>query len=212
MKISLKLRSFFNQKSKPFLNSDLNLNYNLLFCEDFNLHKTSLTNQQRVKLDKALKLTDAILESKINTQALNLDSKSLFMLCKLFNLKIKELFVFGTVIQTTLKNETQVIGLFNDGKYTFIDSTKKLEGHFCSTFFEKQTEKLFLLCKKEVSDKPNWEGTSACPPIEGDIKITILTSKGRYGCYGKLNEFHKDEFGGKFLNLFNSVLKEVKNY
>jgi hypothetical protein len=148
----------------------------------------------------------------IDKRILEIDSKSQFFLYQHFT-GLPDKRILGIIIQKRLKNSFRLTAAYSDGDLLTIDS----EGNVCDfnnfkNVYIAYINELFSDCLDILEDKPPLVVTSTTLPPKNTIKVTILTTFGKFGCEGPIFAFNEDEFGSKielFLNRLSNVELEM---
>jgi hypothetical protein len=196
-------------KNSPFLNRQLNLEYSLLFCENEKLHLKNLSTMRASNylVAKNSRTPDEIIYLK---HIERLDSRSQFFLFKSFKNQFF-ISILGIIVEQNNENELVVDAFFNDGKYVYMSTNEQfVVSSYKDSTLGKLISKLFEASVFAIKDRPFWDHFVSTPPGENLIKVTIISSVGRFACEGTYKSLGQDDFGKNVLDFlkFKTELKD----
>lgn len=180
----------------PYSIKSTNLIYNLLFCDNIELFKSS-ENEKDSSLWKPL-LSAEFDFNALNTivQSEEFDSRmKILAYWKLHKNKhiVQEKLLLGVVVEVPTNGGLDVLAVFNDKSAKYINHSEKMiivEG--TPNPFEKLIANILLASEPLVKQIGPWEEKRLPPPEAGNIRFTFLCSDGLYFGQGPINTMASD--------------------
>lgn len=197
----------------PYEQTQINFIYNLLFCDDLNLFRSS-TEPQGVWaaiLDArpgaaalARIAEDATEESRIRYLA--------YGQLRTLGVPVSSKVLLGVVVEVQLEGGLDVLAAFPDGRVRYINQTGKM------TIFEPAPPEIALLIQQLIAAaRPivnqigPWDQARLPPPSQGRVRITFLVSDGLYFGEGPYAALRQDAMAGPVLAAAEQLLQALVN-
>lgn len=198
------LFSFLSKAAdKPYKNDAFNQIYNLLFCDDISLFRTTEAKKteypwsilsspnatkeqlQKIASDKSLETRARILAYRELTKEENILDKQLL----------------GVIIEIGLPEGLDVLAAYSDGTARYINHSQKLVA------WEAPTNESNALIQKLLENSLNasnqiglWDKKRKPHPSKDNVRITFLLSHGIAFGEGQCQLLSQDEIGGPILS------------
>jgi hypothetical protein len=197
---------------QPYADDHLNKIYDLLFCDDIDLYRSTASasiNEYRWKdlLDPsvsidALKhlLSDADLETRVKLLASNLLRDR--------GIIDKSRHLYGVVVEVHMEEGLDVVAVYEDGTARYINYSGSLVVWETETAESMVlTEHLFSVSREVVGKIGPWDGDRLPPPIAGNARLSFLVSDGIYFGEAPFDALAADPMGGAVLNSAAEFMK-----
>jgi len=202
----------FNFLSQPFKNSRLNEEYKLLFCESYIRHIYSLNFEDHCQFLNIKYSMNKFSFEKFKEEISMMDSKSQFFLFQDYNDNSSPI-ILGIIIQQKYRKHYSIDAMYSDGTlFEFTSNEKLIKSKFRNQSTELLINKLFNDTLLTIGDKPLRFQSNSKLPRKNSVKVTILSSIGRFECEGSMKAFEKDDYGLKifeFLRNKNQFKKKM---
>ena len=197
----------------PYHDTDMDLEYNRLFCDDIKLFRLSAAQftsaewssllATRPRLEKVSAISqDTNLPAQLRTLAFN------YLVSKNHAPLKKEL--LGCIVEVGEEDGLEVMAAYTDYHLVYINNAgRKKEWDQLKPPVRESLVRLFglavnLAAHLQPTDQPRF-----VPPIPGMVRITLLLSDGRYFGQGPVNHLTKDELGGPLIRQSKRLLSEL---
>lgn len=197
---------------RPYERADLDLIYNLLFCDDRELFRPkggepggplgvvlaarpSVEDLRRVARDETI-------ESRIRALA--------FERLREAKAPVPARILLGVVVEYPLEQGLDVLGVFQDGRVRYINQTGKLavfEALPASLRGKHQT--LIKASGAAIGRIGPWDEARLPPPGPGLVRLTFLASDGLYFGEGPPAAISQDAIGGPVLRAATELLLAI---
>lgn len=188
----------------PYSDHGLNQIYDLLFCDDADLYRSTVESQDtfpwsvifadpvdRPALEKLVGDPDA--ESRIRILAANILRNT--------GIAISPKHLFGTVVEVGMAEGLDVLAAYEDGTARYINYSGKLIVWETSTPPSNMLIKELLDASQSVVDVIGpWDRERLGPPKTGNVRMTFLVSDGSYFGEGPFDDLARDPMGGPVIN------------
>ncbi|MBL8515984.1 MAG: hypothetical protein JNM76_03350 [Betaproteobacteria bacterium] len=198
---------------RPYAEEHINFLYNLLFCDNVALFRSTSTDgesdlwksllAEQPDLDKLEKIarneneegrTRAIAFSRLRAAGKQVPSKQLL----------------GLIVEVPQDKGLDVLAAFSDGGVRYLNQSGKVliyeaPGHPV----ELLAKELIVVAQPVVNKLGAWEKERLPPPRRGYVRLTFLASDGLYFGEGPLNAMDKDPMGGPILAKATQLLQQA---
>lgn len=197
----------------PYAGPQVNLVYNLMFCDNLALFRPEgaaaveepwsslFTEPARVQALRRL-ADDATQESRMRALACRrlLETGS----------EITPKLPLGVVVEVPLAQSLDVLAEYEDGRIRYINQTGKV------AIFESGPPKVVALAKSLVAsaqplvERLGAQGGARLPPPQGDkTRLSVVVSDGLYFGEGRFAALRNDAFGGPVVNAALALLNAI---
>jgi len=198
---------------RPYARPDIDLIYNLLFCDDPHLFQTGggpkPVGSLATVLSKGATAEEleriagsGAEESRVRVLAYNrlrADGKP-----------VPKRQLLGVVVEVPMPEGLDVLAAFGDGTMRYINHTGKLA--VVETATKEMTAKgkqLLKAAEAAVGRIGPWDKPRLPPPRSGNVRLTFLVSDGLYFGEGPQNAIARDQIGGPVLGAAGELLSAI---
>jgi hypothetical protein len=199
---------------RPYQRPDLDLVYNLLFCDDPELFRpkgagAGLTVPFSILLAKK----PAIAE--LQKIAADEAAESRLRLVAYHRLRAAKAVVpkgqlLGVVVEVPLDKGLDVLGVFADGRMRYINHAGKLAVFEALPAGMKDKHAAVLKASQAAIKRIGpWDDARVAPPPRGSVRLSFLVSDGLYFGEGPMEAISKDPIGGPVLGSASQLLAAI---
>ncbi|HLK91402.1 MAG TPA: hypothetical protein VKZ18_16005 [Polyangia bacterium] len=194
---------------RPYARADVDLVYNLLFCDDPQLFRPSGTKPtgplatvlaKSTPTEELERLADSDgVESRVRILAFNRLRAS--------GQTVVPRQLLGVIVEVPMPEGLDVIAAYVDGRMRYINHTGKLA--IVETATPEMTnrgERLIKAAEAAVDQIGPWDKPRLPPPKLGKVRLTFLVSDGLYFGEGPMGAIAKDRIGGPVLAAATQLL------
>jgi hypothetical protein len=199
----------------PYPEADINIFYNLLFCDDLSLfHRDRSSETENVwsfllagQADEKSLLAiaeDEDQESRIRMLAFNR--------LRLAGYAVSPKILLGLIVEVPLEQGLDVLAAYADGSVRYIHQSGKVvvfEGN--PTAVTPVALDLISSSQTLVNQIGPWTKKRLPPPVPGNVRMSFLVSDGLYFGEGPFAVLHNDSSGGPILAKAEVLLQIVVN-
>ena len=171
--------------SDPYKEAAINLIYNLLFCDNLDLHKANTQQPYSYPFDVLYSETSTVtdLQKIIDDSTADPRNKVLAYNRQLTSgHKPSKKEVLAVIVEVGLDEGLDVLASYNNGTARYINHTGKLLVWETTTDFKANelTSDLFLKSQQIINQIGPWDKPRRPHPTKGNTRITFLVSDGLY--------------------------------
>lgn len=197
----------------PYKDSGTNHIYNLLFCDNIDLYKSSTKPPYSYPFDILLTETSTVSElQKIiddDTSDARLKLLSYNRQLAVGHIPDKKEFL-AVIVEVGLDSGVDTLASFNDGTARYINQTGKiLIWEAADEKSAELTRDLFLKSRHIVDQIGPWDKPRRPAPTEGNLRITFLVSDGLYFGEGPMDVLFNDPMAGPALTSATNLMKYI---
>ncbi len=196
---------------EPYSESDLNVIYNQLFCDDLELFRTantrtvgdSWTTLFAEELDKAA--LERIAENESEESRIRALA---FERLRSAGVKLAPKKVLGFIVEVSLENGLDVLAAYSDGRVRYLSQSGTIvirKGD--SSSVEALTRELTLLGQNVVNQIGPRSQRRLPPPSAGMVRLSFVVSDGRYFTEGLFADLERDVMTGPLLAKATELLQ-----
>jgi len=197
----------------PYQQPEINVIYNLLFCDDpslFAVRAGQATTTWQATLSDVNASSDKVRalaespneESRIRALAFNW--------LRQHKEPVPRGILLGVVVEVPLEGGLDVLAAYSDGRVRYINQTGKLavfEGG--PPQVQTSAKALVSASKVAISRIGPWDRPRLSPPSKGNIRITFLVSDGLYLGEGPFSSMQSDPMAGPIVQEATQLLQLV---
>lgn len=199
----------------PYKDDPANLIYELLFCDDPDLYKRNI-KQQDIEPWKTLFHDNPNIEA-LKKMVLDEDTESRVRLLAYYNLRKNGIAVEakeleGVVVEVGLEDGIDVLASYKDGTARYINYTGKI------IIWETKNDTSAEITAQLFRDSANivqrigpWNQPRRQHPEKGKVRISFLVSDGIYFGEGEINSFFKDQLAAPALQSATALMEFLTN-
>jgi hypothetical protein len=197
---------------RPYDRADLDLIYNLLFCDNPDLlrPKTGAPDGDlAVLLSKPPQLAaleklaaDETGESRVRAVA--------YLRLRGAKAKVPKGQLLGVIVEVPVDGGLDVLAVFADGRMRYLNHSKKIAVFEDTPAAMAATQqKLLAAAAAAIQRIGPWDKPRRPPPKPGNVRLSFLVSDGLYFGEGPLGAISKDQIGGPVLNTATQLLLAI---
>ncbi len=188
----------------PYKNDAMNKIYDLLFCDQIDLYRTSgeLNDEYPGKVLFDPDAADASLRSIIDDESVETRFKLIAanLLAARGN-PYGSRRIYGVIVEVGMDEGLDVLAAYDDGTARYINYSEKLIVWDTKTAESSAlVADLFSAAQSVVDQIGPWEGNRLPPPVSGNARLTFLVSDGLYFGEGPFEMLAGDPMGGAVIN------------
>ena len=192
----------------PYKDAATNQIYNLLFCDNPNLYKTTPLVYPFDVLFADRSTPAALLKIATNPTAETRTRILAYNRLRSMGHKSDKKELLGVIVEVGLNEGLDVIAAFQDGTARYINYTGKMVVWETTTPASmKLTKELFSQSEPILSKIGPWNQPRRPNPAKGYARITFLVSDGLYFGEGPINVLFNDQMAGPALNTAGELMK-----
>lgn len=205
--------------SGPYQNDGINQFYQLLFCDDIHLYRTTNTAPDVYPWDVLFDETGDVDKLRGVLYDIELETRPKILAARLLDeLGIVEAQrrVMGIVIEVALPDGLDVLAAYDDGSARYVNfSGKVIIWDTPTAESEALITDLFNAGTEVVNHIGPWDGPRRPAPESGNIRLNFLVSDGLYFGEGPFEVLQKDPMGGPVISsaiqLMSYLIQEAGN-
>jgi hypothetical protein len=200
---------------QPYNDEALNRIYELLFCDDVELFRSSAKQKDvypwsTIFADKpeSIQLRKIIDDPNAETRVQVLAANRLRGLGE--PLPAKQL--FGVIVEVAMPEGLDTLAAYRDGTARYINySGKMIVWDSPTAESSKLVEGLLSAGQRVVDQVGPWESARLAPPRNENVRLTFLVSDGLYFGEGPFNALASDQIGGPVINSAGALMGYLVN-
>jgi hypothetical protein len=200
---------------RPYRGDGQNFLYNLLFCDDLSLFRTTDAPPSTGPL--AILLSSAPRTEELERIAKDETQESRFRILAFNHLLARHVTVparqlLGVVIEVPVDGGLDTLAAFVDGRMRYINHSEKVAIFEATpSGMESERQALIRASEEAVARTGPWDKPRRPPPSAGDVRFTFLVSDGLYFGEGPLSEMERDPIGGSVFAAATQLLMDIVN-
>ncbi len=192
-----------------------NLIYNLIFCDDIEWYKTSITPPYSYPFDILFSSSSSISDLQKIIDDVNTELRTKILAYnqqrKLNHVPTnKEL--LGVIVEVGLDGGLDTLAVYVDGTARYINQSGRLViWDTTDAVSNEMSTRLFAESRKIVDKIGPWTQPRRPRPEEGDVRITFLVSDGLYFGEGPMDVLFEDPMAALALDAATELLQYITN-
>ena len=199
---------------RPYDRADLDLIYNLLFCDSPDLLRPKSgapTGDLAVLLAKPPRL-EALEKVAANETGESRVRAVAYHRLRAVKAKVPKGQLLGVIVEVPLEGGLDVLAVFADGRMRYLNHSGKIAVFESTPAAMTATQERFLKAAAAAIERIGpWDKPRLPPPKPGNARLSFLVSDGLYFGEGPRGAISKDQVGGPVLNTATELLLAIVN-
>jgi len=197
----------------PYQDDSTNLLYNLLFCDDIELYKSTMKPPVAYPFDVLFSEKSSV-EDLQNIIDNNFSESRVVALAylkqRLAGHPPEEKDILGVIVEVGLDDGLDVLASFKNATARYINYTGKI------IIWEAPNQTVLGLTNELMNNGMNivnrigvWDKQRLPPPVKGNVRISFLVSDGLYFGEGPINVLFNDRLAGPALKVATQLMQLI---